>query len=58
MLQRSARDKQLDDINQSLDRASKLIEDSQREISRSRDLMRDRQEQNRRDDQAEHGRDA
>ncbi len=51
--QRAARDKQLDDITTSLDRASKLIEDSQREIRRSRDLMRDQQEQNQRDDQAE-----
>ena len=51
--QRAARDKQLDDIEQALDRATDLIKDSQREIQRSRNLMQDRRDQDRRDDQAE-----
>jgi len=51
--QRAARDRQLDDIAQSLNRATELIKQSQREIQRSRDLMRDKRDQDRRDDQAE-----
>ncbi len=44
---------QLDNIEQSLNRATELIKHSQREIQRSRDLMQDRRDQDRRDDQAE-----
>ena len=51
--QRAARDKQLDDIEQALNRVTDLIKDSQREIQRSRDLMQDRRGQDRREDQAE-----
>ena len=51
--QRVSRDRQLDNIEQSLNRATELIKDSQREIQRSRDLMQDRRDQDRRDDQAE-----
>jgi len=51
--QRASRDRQLDNIEQSLNRATELIKDSQREIQRSRDLMQDRRDQDRRDDQAE-----
>ena len=51
--QRAARDRQLDNIEQALNRATDLIQDSQREIQRSRDLMQDRRDQDRRDDQAE-----
>lgn len=51
--QRAARDKQLNDIEQSLNRATNLIEDSQREIQRSRALMQDRRDQDRHDDQGE-----
>ena len=51
--QRASRDRQLDNIEQSLNRATDLIKDSQREIQRSRDLMQDRRDQDRRDDQAE-----
>ncbi len=51
--QRAARDRQLDNIEQALNRATDLIADSQREIQRSRDLMQDRRDQNRRDDLVE-----
>ena len=51
--QRAARDKQLDDIEQALNRATDLIKDSQHEIQRSRELMQDQRDQDRRDDQAE-----
>ena len=51
--QRAARDRQLDDVAQSLNRATELIKQSQREIQRSRDLMQDKRDQDRRDDQAE-----
>ena len=51
--QRAARDRQLDNIEQALNRATDLIKDSQREIQRSRDLMQDRRDQDRRDDLAE-----
>ena len=51
--QRIARDKQMDDIERTLDRASRMIKDSQREIQRSRDLMQERRDQDRIDDQAE-----
>jgi hypothetical protein len=51
--QRASRDRQLDNIEQSLNRATELINHSQREIQRSRDLMQDRRDQDRRDDQAE-----
>ena len=37
--QRAAREKQMSDIEASLDRASNLIERSQTEVRRSRDLM-------------------
>ena len=55
--QRAARDRQLDSIEQALNRATDLIQDSQREIQRSRDLMQDRRDQDRRDDLAEDERD-
>ena len=55
--QRAARDRQLDNIEQALNRATDLIKDSQREIQRSRDLMQDRRDQDRRDDLAEDERD-
>ena len=48
--QRAARDRQLDNIEQALNRATDLIKDSQREIQRSRDLMQDRRDQDRRDE--------
>jgi hypothetical protein len=51
--QRASRDRQLDNIEQSLNRATELIKHSQREIQRSRDLMQGRRDQDRRDDQAE-----
>ena len=37
--QRAAREKQMSDIEASLNRASNLIESSQQEVQRSRDLM-------------------
>jgi hypothetical protein len=55
--QRAARDRQLDNIEQALNRATDLIQDSQREIQRSRELMQDRRDQDRRDDLAEDARD-
>ena len=55
--QRAARDRQLDNIEQALNRATDLIKDSQREIQRSRDLMQDRRDQDRRADLAEDERD-
>ena len=55
--QRAARDRQLDNIEQALNRATDLIQDSQREIHRSRELMQDRRDQDRRDDLAEDARD-
>jgi hypothetical protein len=55
--QRAARDQQLDDIEKALNNASDMIKSSQTEIQRSRDLMQDRREQDRRDDQAEDERD-
>ena len=55
--QRAARDRQLDNIEQALNRATDRIQDSQREIQRSRDLMQDRRDQDRRDDLAEDARD-
>ena len=55
--QRAARDRQLDNIEQALNRATDLIQDSQREIQRSRELMQDRRDQDRRDDMAEDARD-
>ena len=55
--QRAARDRQLDNIEQALNRATDLIQDSQREIQRSRELMQDRRDQDRRDDLAEDERD-
>ena len=55
--QRAARDRQLDSIEQALNRATDLIQDSQREIQRSRELMQDRRDQDRRDDLAEDARD-
>jgi hypothetical protein len=51
--QRAARDRHLKDIEESIDRASKLVEDSRREVQRSRDLLQDRRHQDQRDDQAE-----
>jgi len=54
--QRAARDRQLDNIEQALNRATDLIQDSQREIQRSRELMQDRRDQDRRDDLAEDAR--
>ncbi len=51
--QRIARDKQLGDIEKSLQRATDMINDSQREIQRSRDLMQVRRAQDLRDDEAE-----
>jgi hypothetical protein len=39
--QRAARDKHHKDIEESIDKASKLVEDSRREIQRSRDLSVD-----------------
>ena len=53
----AARDRQLDNIEQALNRATDLIQDSQREIQRSRELMQDRRDQDRRDDLAEDARD-
>ncbi len=51
--QRAARTKHLNDIQESLDKGSRLIEDSQREIQRSRDLLQDMRDQDQRDNQAE-----
>ena len=54
--QRAARDQHLNDIQASLDKGSRLIEDSQREIQRSRDLLQDMRDQDERDDAAEDSR--
>ena len=51
--QRSVRAKYLNDIQQSLDKGSRLIEDSEREIQRSRDLLQDMRDQDQRNNQAE-----
>ena len=50
--QRAAREKQMSDIEASLDRASNLIERSQTEVRRSRDLM-DAQREDARSDKEE-----
>ncbi len=46
------RDKQLTDIEQWLAEASKMIDGSKREVQRSRDLLRERRDQDVRDDKA------
>jgi hypothetical protein len=51
--QRAARDKQMSDVEASLNRATGLLEDSQREIQRSRDLMSGYRAANARQDAAE-----
>jgi glycerol kinase len=51
--QRAARDKQMNDVESSLNRATGLLENSQREIQRSRDLMSDYRAENARQDAAE-----
>ena len=51
--QRQARDQHLKDVEASLDRASGLIEDSKREVQRSRDLLDSRRNQNTIDDREE-----
>ena len=48
--QRAARDQHLNDIEQSLNHASKTIQESQRQVARTHDLLRDRREQDARDD--------
>ena len=51
--QREARDQHLKDVEDSLDRASGLIEDSKREVQRSRDLLDTRRSQNTIEDREE-----
>lgn len=51
--QREARDQHLKDVEDSLDRASSLIEDSKLEVQRSRDLLDSRRNQNTIDDREE-----
>ena len=48
--QRAARDQHLNYIEQSLNHASKTIQESQRQVARTHDLLRDRREQDARDD--------
>ena len=55
--QRAARDKQLSEIENSLMRANDLINDSKREVQRSRGLMDAQKAQNQRDDEEEDARD-
>ena len=47
-LQRAAREKQLNEIEQSLNDASKTIEESKRQIARSHELLRERRRQSKR----------
>jgi hypothetical protein len=51
--QREARDQHLRDVEDSLDRASGLIEDSKREVQRSRDLLDSQRQRNTADDREE-----
>jgi hypothetical protein len=51
--QRDARDQQLNDIEQALGDAADAIENSQREIKRSQELLQERRLQDVRDDKAE-----
>ena len=55
--QRAARDRHLNDIEQSLNHASKTIQESQRQVARTHDLLRDRREQDARDDKEDDDRD-
>ena len=48
--QRTARDKHLSDIEQSLNDASRTIEDSKRQVARTHDLLQDRRRQDALDD--------
>lgn len=54
---RAARDKQLSDIEESLTRATDLINDSKREVQRSRDLMSAQKVHNQREDDEEDAQD-
>jgi hypothetical protein len=51
--QRAQRDRQMSDVEASLNRASELIESSKREVQRSRDLMDAQRAENARQDQEE-----
>ena len=48
--QRIARDQHLRDIEESLNDASKIIEDSKRQVARTHELLRDRRQQDAQDD--------
>ena len=54
--QRAARDKHLGEIENSLARATELINDSRREVQRSRGLMDAQKAQNQREDDEEDAR--
>jgi hypothetical protein len=56
--QRAVRDKQMDEIEASLTRATDLVEGSRREIQRSRDLMTEQRHEDARQDAAEDKRDS
>ena len=52
-LQRQSQNKQFSDIEQSLAEASRMIEESRREVQRSHKLLRQQREQDARDDKAD-----